>query len=57
MSINLKKTIASFKEECKEYSLQQKTISDAWGAIETLSDLTYEQAVEILKILKPEKKD
>ena len=49
----IKNAFLSLKREYKEYSERERTISDAWFAIDTLRELTYEQAVEILKILKP----
>lgn len=55
MKINkLKNTVSSLIKDCKEWSEQEKVIGDAWFAMETVSELTYEQAVEILKILRPE---
>lgn len=49
----IKNAFVSLKKEYKEYSEREKTIAAARFAIDTLRELTYEQALEILKILKP----
>lgn len=55
--IKLKKVFSTLKKDYKELSEQEKVISDAWLVMETIPNLTYAQAVEILKILKPEGKN